>query len=73
MPDDIRAYLEQLDQDERAYAAAYAEHLSVGDVEPGEGGVDLERAAEIRAALRREWNRRVWTARRRRAKGGDRK
>ena len=62
----VRELLLTLDDDEAVYARDYAEHLMVGAREPGLGAVELERAAMIRAALRSDWDRRVWGGRRRR-------
>lgn len=50
----------KLTPSEAAYAAAYADHLSVGDPEPSRpDDVDPEVAKDIRAALMREWSSRL--------------
>lgn len=44
---------------ERRYAAAYADHLSVGDPEPAVAGFDPAVAADIRRAVLAEWRARL--------------
>ena len=52
--------LSTLTDEERAYAEAYAEFVSVGDPEPElAAGLDPELAADIRAVLMREWGERL--------------
>lgn len=61
----VRQWFATLDLDARVYAEYFAEHLSTGAPEPRRpDAVTPALAGEIRKRLRREWNRRVWAARR---------
>lgn len=63
MNDADRRLMESLFGAEVDYAAAYAEHLSIGEPEPARPpGVDPTVCADIRAVLHREWNGRLFTS-----------
>ena len=58
-PRDYRLFASLTDS-ERAYAAAYADTLALGDPDPVRpADVDPAVAGDIRAALLREWRRRI--------------
>lgn len=44
---------------ELAYAEAFRDHLTLGELEPDDSHLDAERAALIRRELRRLWRERV--------------
>ena len=61
MNDADRKLLGSLTAAEQAYAAAYGDHLSVGDPYPisRDYGIDPNVAFDIRGALHREWRARL--------------
>jgi hypothetical protein len=57
-PPELAEYFLSLPHSLREYAYAYAEHLSLGELEPSQEGHDPELTAEIRRRLHAEWRRR---------------
>lgn len=66
--DNLRAFLATLDERHLAYARAYSDELSLGEVPPLIGPeLDAATVAEIRKRVRAEWRRRTAAIGRRRS------
>lgn len=57
--ENLRSYLEGLDEAHRRYAQEYADELAVGDPAPVSSGLDRLIVREVRRRIWKEWRRRI--------------
>lgn len=57
--EELRRFLDGLDEPHFRYAQAYGDQLSLGDPKPSSAGLDRDTVREIRRLVWAEWRRRI--------------